>query len=274
MIALSYHDNVYRSAAGTVSLLARAFPSLAFYSRFLAIVLRSGAQAKRGQYDDQAWWQSSLQVLRALERVGMRVEITGIRHIAQLETPCIVIANHMSLLETLLIPGIVQPVREITFVVKQSLLDYPVFRHVMRSRDPIAVSRTHPRQDLKAVLEGGTDRLKRGISIVIFPQTTRSAGFDPARFSTIGIKLARRAGVPIVPLALLTDAWGNGKYLKDLGRIDPSKDVRFAFGEPIRVEGRGAEEHEAVLRFIGGKLRDWREQRGDTAPEPVHSDLR
>ena len=262
MRGLPYTNDVYRTGPETVSLFARIFPALAFYSRFVAIVWRSSAKAKRGEYGYVEWSHSSLDVLRALEKVGVRFEITGISHVEQLETPCVVIANHMSLLETAVLPTIVQPVRNVTFVVKQSLLEYPVFRHVMRSRDPIAVSRTNPRQDLKAVLEGGKDRLSRGISVIVFPQTTRTSSFDPTQFSTIGVKLAARAKVPVVPLALLTDAWGNGKYLKDFGKIDASRRVRFAFGEPMPVEGRGADEHQAIIQFISGKLQEWKDERG------------
>jgi 1-acyl-sn-glycerol-3-phosphate acyltransferase len=228
------------------------------YGRFLAIVYRASAKARRHRYTNEEWCQSGLKTAQALEHVGVSIEITGIEHIERLDTPCVVIANHMSVLETAVLPAIIQPLRDVTYVVKQSLLEYPVWKHIMRSRDPVAVTRTDPRGDLKAVLEGGAERLERGVSIIVFPQTTRTHVFDPDQFSSIGIKLARKAGVPVVPLALVTDAWGNGKLLKDFGSIDASKPVRFAFGEPIRIEGRGKEEHEAVIEFIAGKLAAWR----------------
>ena len=260
MSLLPYTNDVYRTDSKTVSLLARICPTLAFYGRFLGVVLRSGAKAKRGQYGNAQWCQSSLDVLRALESTGVRVEISGIKHVQQPEGPCVLIGNHMSMLETTVLPAVVQPVRDVTFIVKQSLLDYPVFRHIMRSRDPIAVTQTNPRHDFKAVMEGGLDRLKRGISIIVFPQGIRTRCFDPAQFNTIGVKLAQRAKVPIIPLALVTDAWRNGKYFRDLGRIDPSRRVRFAFGEPMSVQGRGTDEHQAIIRFIEGKLREWKKE--------------
>ncbi len=262
MSLLPYTDGVYRSVPRDVPWFARAFPELAFYSRYIGTVLKARTRIKRGRYSSDDWADSSQEVLRSLERVGVQVEITGIRHVEQLAGPCVVIANHMSVLETNVLPGIIQPVRPVTFVVKQSLLDYPVFKHVMRSCDPIAVTRTNPRGDLRAVLEGGTDRLRRGISIIVFPQTTRAVSFDPAKFTTIGVKLARRAGVPVVPLALLTDAWGNGKYIKEFGRIDVSRQAHFAFGEPLQVQGPGADEHQAIIDFINGKLHQWRAERG------------
>jgi 1-acyl-sn-glycerol-3-phosphate acyltransferase len=81
--------------------------------------------------------------------------------------------------------------------------------------------------------------------------------FDPANFHTVAVKLAHRAGVPIVPLAMVTDAWALGKRFADFGRIDPSKKVRFAFGEPMTVSGRGADEQQALIDFIRGNLAAW-----------------
>lgn len=251
----------YRTRPTAISLMARLFPTLVFYSRFLSNVWQSSSLAKRGKYTDDAWGQSSLSVLRALESVGVDIEITGIEHLERLTTPCVFIGNHMSLLETLVLPCLIQPLRKVTFIVKDTLLRYPVFRHVMRSRDPIALSRTNPRLDLKTVLESGTERLNKGVSIIVFPQTTRSNSFEPSQFNTIGVKLAQRAGVPAMPVALLTDAWNNGKAFKDLGKIDPAKRVHFAFGESIAIGGRGMEEHQAIIRFIKGRLEAWLDER-------------
>jgi 1-acyl-sn-glycerol-3-phosphate acyltransferase len=249
------HDR-YLTEKKQISFLNRNFPSASFYSTFLWIVVKSSRRARRGLYNDKAWAQSSLVVLRLLEKIGVNVEVSGGQHILKTESPVIFIGNHLSMLETIVLPSIIVPYRPVTFVVKQSLLEYPIFKHVMSSRNPVAVTRTNPRQDLKIVLEEGQERLSRGISIIIFPQTTRAA-FDPEQFSTIGVKLAKRAGVPVVPLALLTDAWGNGKHLKDFGRIDPSKNVYFSFGEPFTVDGKGAEEHQRVITFIQEHLARW-----------------
>jgi 1-acyl-sn-glycerol-3-phosphate acyltransferase len=189
--------------------------------------------------------------------VGVRIEIDGVDRFAALEGPCVFVGNHMSTLETFLLPTIIRPFKPVTFVVKRELTDYPVFGHVMRSRDPVLVGRANPREDLRAVLEGGAQRLGAGISIVVFPQTTRTPVFDPEAFNSIGVKLARRAQVPVVPVALKTDAWGNGRLVKDIGRIDPSRTVHFLFGEPLPVRGTGAGEHQQVVDFIREHLLAW-----------------
>jgi 1-acyl-sn-glycerol-3-phosphate acyltransferase len=254
---LKYEYGSYQTGPVRVSFMARILTSLAFYVRLMFIVIRGSSRAKSGRYGTPEWCENSFATLRALEAVGVKFDITGTTFFREVEGPCVFIANHMSTLETFILPTIIAPFKDVTFVVKQSLVDYPIFKHIMRARNPITVGRTNPREDLKAVLDGGTERLKAGISIIIFPQTTRTPVFDPEQFNTIGIKLAKRAGVPVVPIALRTNAWGNGTFLKDYGRIDPSKTVHFAFGKPLTIKDRGIEEHQEIIEFISGKLKVW-----------------
>ncbi len=257
---LRFDHNSYKTETRRLSLPARLMPSFTFYLHLLQIVRRASTKAQQNQYGTREWCASSMETLRALEQVGVSVEITGIDHFRALTGPCVFIGNHMSTLETFVLPVIIGPIKDITFVVKQSLVEYPVFKYVMRSRNPITVGRSNAREDLKAVLEGGAERLRAGLSIVIFPQTTRTLAFNKEQFNTIGIKLAKKASVPVVPLALKTDAWGNGRYLKDFGRINPALTVHFAFGEPLTIKDRGVEEHQRIVDFITEKLREWGEE--------------
>jgi 1-acyl-sn-glycerol-3-phosphate acyltransferase len=237
--------------------IAKIWPSVYFYSRLLRIIYKASRLAKAGRYDGKEWAKSSLDVLELLERIGVQIEISGLAEFGAFDGPCVIIGNHMSMMETLVMPVMIQPMKPVTYVIKESLLTYPVFRHVMRSRNPVAVTRTNPRQDLKTVLEEGAKRLEEGTSIIVFPQTTRTTAFDPAEMTSIGVKLAKKAGVPIVPLALRTDAWMNGRYLKVLGRINVLRKVHFAFGPALRVEGKGNEAQHRITEFITAKLTGW-----------------
>lgn len=258
----------YTTPPGMGGWFSSLFPTLCLYPRYLGITLRSAAMAKRGDYDTEAWRSSSVDVLRALERVGCHFEIEGADQLAATGGPCVVVGNHMSTLETMVLPALVAPYHEATFIVKQSLVDYPVFKHIMRSRDPITVARESPRADLKAMLDGGMKRLQAGTSIIVFPQGARMPQFDPSHFNSAGVMLARRAGVPIVPVALKTDAWNNGKWIMDFGWINPSRTVRFAFGEPLRVEGRGAKEQTTIIEFITSHLARWQAEDASRADDP------
>ena len=247
----------YSSPATQPGLWARLFPSLAFYPSIFGIVADAARKAKAGKYDGAEWVHDSLRVVRLFERVGTRFRIEGMEHFKNLHGPCVFVGNHMSTLETFVLPCLIQPVKDVNFVVKKSLADYPVFKHVLHARNPIIVSRANPREDLAAVLEGGEERLRAGTSVIVFPQSTRSATFDEKLFNTIGVKLARRAGVPVVPVALKTDAWGCGGLIKDFGPIDPAKTVHFRFGEPLSVTGNGKDEHARICAFIASAMQEW-----------------
>lgn len=257
MRSIDLTGDTYISPPLKIGWFARTLPSFTFHLRYILITCSCALQALRGRYDDDAWAESSLQMMRYLEQVGVRFEITGLDFLRQVPGPCLVIGNHMSSLETMVLPALAQPIKKVTFVVKQSLLDYPIFKHVMRSRDPVAVTTKDPRQDFKLMMEGGAERLARGISIIVFPEGRRAREFDPEKFNSIGVKLASRAGVPIVPVALETRAWGIGKPLADFGPINPARKVRFAFGPPLTVEGRGTAEQATIIQFIQAKLDLW-----------------
>ncbi len=250
-------DINYRTTPGPVSFWARALPELVCYTKFLRTVFKASAKAKKGCYHDTQWYNSSLEVLKTLESIGVCFEINGVEHLQQLSGPCVIVANHMSVLETVIMPFLILPFKNFTFIVKDSLMAYPVFKHVLRTRHPIVVNRVNPRQDLKTVMTEGTRRLENGISVVVFPQTTRSTSFDPDKFNSMGVKLAARAKVPVLPLALATDAWNNGKIVKEFGKIDTSKTVRFSFGNALPINGRGRDQHQAIIDFIGKQLDQW-----------------
>lgn len=247
----------YHTPQRQPGMLSRLMPNWSFYLQMLLPVTHLCLAAQRGKSNDVTWVLDSARVARALERVGCPIHVEGMEHFSHLDSPCVFVANHMSTLETFVLPSIIRPRRPVTFVVKESLVRMPLFGAVMRSREPVVVGRVSPREDLARVLEEGTARLNKGISIIIFPQSTRSRTFEPSKFNSIGIKLARRAGVPIIPVALLTDAWGPGRRIKDFGPIHPGRHVYFRFAPPLHIRDQGKAEHAHICEFITNALTEW-----------------
>ncbi len=236
---------------------ARVFPSLVFYLKLGGIIFRASRIAKRGDYTDVSWIASSVETGRLVERMGATITIENTAAISDLTGPAVIVGNHMSTLETFLLASVINPHRQLTFVVKRQLVDTPLFGHVMRSRNPIVVGRAHPREDLRVMLEEGEARLRSGLSVVVFPQRTRATEWRPGEFNSIAVKLAKRAGAPVVPLAVRTDFWGIGRLIKDMGPIRPALPVRLSFGEPLVVQGNGRETQAAVVQFITVKMQSW-----------------
>ncbi len=227
------------------------------YWRIAQVVWWGSRQVRAGRFDDGTWAECSARIWRIIEACGGKITVEGMTAAQALEGSVVYVANHMSMLETVLLPCMLLARGPVSFVVKQPLLDYPLFGAVLRSTHPVAVGRENPREDLKTVLEEGMARLAAGRSVVIFPQATRSTVFDPARFNTLGVKLARRAGVPVVPLALKTDFLGVGRWLRDFGPIRRDRPVRFRFAAPLAapIEEKGAQA--AVVTFIRESLAAW-----------------
>ncbi len=234
-------------------------PSISYYSKLIRIVYKSNRFVARNEYNGKNWALSSYWILNALESVGIKHYIEGMKNITSFEGPAVLIGNHMSTLETMVLPAIINPVKKVVFIQKEELVNYPLFGPVSAARHPILVGRSNPREDLMRVIEAGAERLKDGRSIVVFPQKTRSEYLDCKSFNTLGEKIAKKNNVPIIPIAIMSDAWGNSsiKAIKDFGKIDPSKDVHIAFGEPFKVTGNGSEEHNRILDFIKSKFIEW-----------------
>lgn len=231
--------------------------SFKFYSNLVRIILFSNLKTKLRIYERYNWANSSLDILHNLEKSSVRFFIKGMNNLYKFKGPAVFISNHMSTLETVVLPGIIQPVKPVCFVTKHSLNTYPIFGPINKARHPIVVGRANPREDLQIVFDEGAKRLADGRSILIFPQKTRQDLFIEKQFNTLGIKLAKKNDVYVVPIALLTDAWANGVRIKEFGEIDPSKTVHIEFGEPFKVESNGSIEHEKVLNFIKSKLNQW-----------------
>ena len=229
----------------------------AFYLAMNAVFIRAGCRARFSRYDDRQWSLSSCRLLRLYERAGARIEVEGLDNLAAAGGPAVVVSNHMSLAETVLTPVLMLPFGRLSIVVKESLLRYPFFGDVLRSVNPISVTRANARADLKTVLTEGAAALEAGRSVLIFPQATRNPVLHTSRFNSLGAKLAARAGRPVVPLALKTDFQGTGRWIKDFGRLDRSKPMHFSFGAPLQAAGREKETHRAVTDFIADRLTAW-----------------
>jgi 1-acyl-sn-glycerol-3-phosphate acyltransferase len=178
--------------------------------------------------------------------------------LAKPKSPFVIISNHMGTIETQIFPCIIVPFQPVTFIVKKSLVVNPIFGPIMRSRNPVVVGRKNAREDMETVLREGPTTLTAGTSIVVFPQATRRAEFHPKEFNSLGVKLARKAGVQVIPAAIKTDFWGNGRLIKEFGPIDRTKPIHMVFGEPMTIEGNGKKEHAAIVEFIQSHMMEWR----------------
>ncbi len=232
-----------------------------FYLRNFFIFFKTGKCARNNKLDAYHQVYYSNKNVKLTEGCGGKIHISGLKNLDNTGgKPVIMMGNHMSLLETAVFHAIIRPHLDFTFVIKKSLLKIPFFGDIMRSLEAIPLTRKNPREDLKTVLKEGRRLLKAGKSIILFPQGTRSEDFSPEKFNSIGIKLAKSAGVPVIPFALKTDFLANGKILRDLGPIRRERKIYFNFGKPFMIEGNGREELLKVIDFMAKNIKKWRQQ--------------
>lgn len=162
--------------------------------------------------------------------VGVRYEIQGLENIKG--TPVVALANHQSEWETFFLYKVLAPVCPI---LKKELLNIPFWGWALRLYHPIAIDRSRRHEAGKSIMTQGVVRIKEGMSVVIFPQGTRT-GIEKG-FSRGGATLALVAQTPILPVAHNAGAcWPPHKFLKRPGVIS------VVIGEEIPVAGRDAAE--------------------------------
>lgn len=252
-------DSYHTAADSPRALLDRLCPNppLYFYASYILLVARARLLVARGCYDQVAWAYSAYEVLRLIERCSGRFHITGLDQIRSCSEPVVFISNHMAGIEASIWPCLVPAAMPIAFVVKASLLRYPVLGPVVASQQPIAIARSNPREDFEVVMSEGAALLNQGVSLIIFPQSTRTTTFVPAEFNSLGVKVARKANVPIIPVAVKTDFWQNGRRLRDFGPLDRRQPIHLAFGRPLPAASGRRDVHRAVVEFITGRLAEW-----------------
>ena len=254
-----FEQNTYHTPDLPISTAKKllTWNALHFYIDFCKVVKKGAWLAKHNEYSRQNWFDLSYDVIKFIENHGGIIDVAGMNNFQKIDGPVIFVGNHMSILETIVIPSLVLKYKELCIAMKKQLFDIPFFGTLLSGFRTIAVSRKNPVDDYKTIIRDGGKAIEDGYSTLLFPQTTRTINFSSEEFNSVGVKLARRVQVPIIPIALKTDFWGNGRILKDFGPIDRSKKVYFRFGEPITVTGTGKEENQQIIDFIQGHLANW-----------------
>ena len=107
-------------------------------------------------------------MLATVENCGGQVEIDGLREL-RTRSKCLRSKSH-ELSGNSNIGLCYAKAGPLIFVVKESLMTYPVFGHIMHGMKCIPMTRSNPIQDLKTLLKEGGEMLKNGVSVIIFPQ--------------------------------------------------------------------------------------------------------
>ena len=147
--------------------------------------------------------------------VNIKTKVIGQENI--LHSSCIIISNHQSTWETLAFQTIFPPH---TWVLKRELLWLPVFGWSLALLNPIIINRGDKLNAIKKVIRQGSDRLKKDISIVIYPEGTRQPYKQLGAYQNGGSAIAKKTGHSIVPVYHNAGKlWAKGSFIKKPGEI-------------------------------------------------------
>ena len=112
--------------------------------------------------------------------------------------PYVAVSNHESYADIFLISHFPW---EMKWLSKDTIFRIPVMGWMMRMANDISIKRGK-RESVMSAMNGCRDRLSRKVSVMIFPEGTRSKTDDLLPFKDGAFKLAIEAGAPILPIAV------------------------------------------------------------------------
>ncbi len=155
-------------------------------------------------------------------------------------------ANHQSQLDIPVLEKVLEPYN-IRFLAKRSLFQIPFFGWGIKALGYVPVEREDPKEGLKSLLLC-VDKLKQGISLVIFPEGTRSPDGKLLPFKSAGFVVPIKAKVPVVPVVIkgTRDILPKGKLWFSLNR----KEVEVYIGKPILTEKYSLKQRKELSKLV------------------------
>jgi 1-acyl-sn-glycerol-3-phosphate acyltransferase len=128
----------------------------------------------------------------------VRVTVAGREH-APVGTSYVILANHQGAYDILAIYGFLR--RQFRWVIKEELRKVPFLGWGCAAIGHIFVDRSNSRRAF-ASLEAAKPRLTGGVSVLFFPEGTRSEDGRLGRFKKGGFVMAKQLGFPILPMSI------------------------------------------------------------------------
>ena len=145
------------------------------------------------------------------------------------EKPVVVASNHQGLWESFYLQTLANP---LTTIIKEELIYIPFFGWALNLLNPIKINRSRKIQSAKRVMVSGTQKLRNGFSILLFPEGTRKIpGRKIGKFARSAADLAIKNNVDLIPIYHDSGLyWKNKKFIKFPGT------VKVIIGNPIQGE--------------------------------------
>ena len=168
------------------------------------------------------WARVSIKLAR------LEVTVTGLERL-DLSQTYVFMPNHASFLDVLLVFAFIP--HNFRSIVKKEFFSIPLLGLTVKSSGQIPLDRKHPRRGLQAI-KNAVDLLRKGVSIVVFPEGTRSRDGKVHEFKTTLFVLPIRAKVSVVPVLIE----GTFQALRRGSMLLKPAPTRVTFLDPIPAD--------------------------------------
>jgi len=157
----------------------------------------------------------------------VKVSVEGMENFKG-EGPYIFMSNHQGSYDIFALLGHLP--FQFKWLAKKELFSIPFFGWAMAAAGYISIDREGTRETVEA-MNKAADRIRDGMSVVIFPEGSRSPDGTIQPFKKGGFTLAIKSRVPIVPLALT----GSREIMPKDRLTATSGEIRIRIGQPIET---------------------------------------
>lgn len=176
-------------------LVVLAAATVLFIASFIALVVCYPFDKKRVVVHTLSKWITD--VVFGLPPF-MKREVIGLENIDPHKV-YVMVLNHNSMVDILSIYNLPLVFK---WVSKREVYRIPIVGQLLFAHGDIVINRASTKEAMRLVHERGMEWLKRGASVSIFPEGTRSKDGEIHNFKAGAFILAKDAGVPILPIVL------------------------------------------------------------------------
>lgn len=187
---------------------------------------------------------------RVLKHAGTTVDVRGLENIP--DETVLFAGNHSSLFDLVVTESVIPVDKGPGYVAKDSLAKIPGLKGWMELVRCLFLDRSNMKEGLKTIFKGA-DYLKEGSNMFIFPEGTRSKTGELLEFKGASLKMAQKAKVGVVPVAITgtADIFENNPALS----IKPSH-VTITFAEPIYIHTLPRPEQKEAVNMVRQTIAD------------------
>ena len=189
-------------------------------------------------------------VKHILDISGSTLTVHGLEHIP--EATVLYAGNHLSFFDIVAVETALPEEACAGFIAKASLEKIPGLRGWMHLVRCLSLDRSNMKEGLKTIFKGA-EYLKEGSNMFIFPEGTRCKEGHLGEFKGASLKMAQKAKVPVVPVAIT----GTAAILEDNPglSIRPSH-VTVTFAEPLMISDLPRPEQKNAVEMVKQTIAD------------------